>query len=310
MKNTQFAIKCETYSQALDTCRVLEKNGFLVDHHWNNKEIASSSFHVINTQEKGLGIHNHSEGYKVMTLEQVLGNFVLPEAWHIKCTDENLEVLRKWSGKVFLDTTLLIGMVKWGNGKVDMGTNPSNITKAKGRTYSTSYTFGEEITFEKFKTHVLKEPSYNLEKLVKNNQKTEVMKKVTVINSKNEIEVINGITSNTFPIAKEVFVTRNIFINGTERETSIAVLASCDGDIYTGYAIRDPRFDASHNETLAKSVARNRAVNNRSNLTKHEAVSPRFITKQVLRGIADQVFAEISKGTIEIKGVPKSKEIK
>lgn len=164
---------------------------------------------------------------------------------------------------------------------------------------------GKEISFKEFQIYILNDVT-NL-KIIKN---TETMKNVTVINSKNEVEVINGVISKTFPIVKEVFMTRNILINGTERETSIAVLALQDGAIYTGYAIRDPRFDATHNETLAKRVARNRAVNNRSNLTRHEAITPRFISKQVLKGIADQMFAEISKGTIEIKGVPKAKESK
>ena len=84
--------------------------------------------------------------------------FVLPEAWYILCTKENLEVLEKWSGYKHLDETKLVGMCKWKKtGIIELSTNPFGITKDLSG--GNAYTFGEEITFEQFKTHVLKEPT-------------------------------------------------------------------------------------------------------------------------------------------------------
>lgn len=110
-------------------------------------------------------------------------------------------------------------------------------------------------------------------------------------------------TDGTFKaeVIKEVFLTRTIKVNGVEREVSVAVLIDGDCTVYSGYSVKNP-VDKRDN-ALGKQIARSRAVNEKTNLTRSEGVSVELANKYVLRGIADMVFADISKGKVELKGV-------
>lgn len=104
-------------------------------------------------------------------------------------------------------------------------------------------------------------------------------------------------------IAKEVFLTRTLKVGEVERDVSLAVIIDEDWSLHVGYSVRNPKFDKVNNTEIAKRVARNRAIHPRTNLLRNESITPELVSKQVLRGIADMVFAKIIKGEIEIKGI-------
>lgn len=109
-------------------------------------------------------------------------------------------------------------------------------------------------------------------------------------------------TSKNF-ITKEVFLTRTLKVGGVERDVSLAVIIDESWSLHVGYSVRNPKFDKVNNTEIAKRVARNRAIHPRTNLLRNESMTPELVSKQVLRGIADMVFAKIIKGEIEIKGI-------
>lgn len=104
-------------------------------------------------------------------------------------------------------------------------------------------------------------------------------------------------------IAKEVFLTRTLKVGGVERDVSLAVIIDESWSLHAGYSVRNPKFDKVNNTEIAKRVARNRAIHPRTNLLRNEGITPELVSKQVLRGIADMIFAKIINGEIEIKGI-------
>lgn len=140
------------------------------------------------------------------------------------------------------------------------------------------------------------------------------------INNENEIVVTkNGSTTLQVAIAKETITTRvvklqsvsfdrkdkakeNPIVTTVEREVSISVIADKKGDIHTGYSVKNPT-DKNVLDEIGKTIARNRAVNPKTNLTLGEGVTTTLISKQVLKGVADLIFAQMSQGSIKLKGV-------
>jgi len=81
--------------------------------------------------------------------------FILPEAWYVKVTEENKKVLADWRkiDEYLLDTTKIVGMCKWINSNtIEKGYNPAIHSND-----SNYYTFGEEITYKQFLKYVLKQ---------------------------------------------------------------------------------------------------------------------------------------------------------
>lgn len=86
--------------------------------------------------------------------------FVLPEIWWVRVTNENKEILTKWrhsnTNTVYPRSVgELVGMSKSNDiGTITKGHNRVNITKSDDKY---GYNFGNEITFDQFKKYVLKE---------------------------------------------------------------------------------------------------------------------------------------------------------
>lgn len=81
-------------------------------------------------------------------------NFVLPNNWWVRVTEENVDVLKEWSGKDLKANKSLVGICKnlknWYKNEYDIGW--SDVTITKGETYD----FGNEITYKQFLKYVLK----------------------------------------------------------------------------------------------------------------------------------------------------------
>lgn len=92
-----------------------------------------------------------------------MNQFVLPEIWYVRVTEENQEVLSKWRQICPVYTGNIVGMCKL--------INENCIKKghtASGRTKGKTYDFGEEITFEQFKQEIL-----GMKKIIEYRAKTE-----------------------------------------------------------------------------------------------------------------------------------------
>ena len=77
--------------------------------------------------------------------------FILPETWYVKVTEENKKVLSNWKGCT-VEVDRIVGMCKWFcSNKIERGHNLATITN------DSNYTFGEEITYEQFLKYVLKQ---------------------------------------------------------------------------------------------------------------------------------------------------------
>lgn len=166
-----------------------------------------------------------------------------------------------------------------------------------------------QISVAQYREHFLNEQTNQNNQTILNSEGMQTTEKpkdriVVIINKNNEIETSkNGITTKKVLIWKETITTRTLKINGVERDLSVSVIVDEDWNIHAGYSIRNPKWDKENNPELAKTVARNRAVNPKTNLLKSESISIGIISKYVLKGIAEQIFANVSKGIIQIKGV-------
>jgi hypothetical protein len=92
----------------------------------------------------------YKDGVWAAIVEQ---EFVFPEYWYIVVTKENKDVLCRWRGNVNLKPGHITG---WYKGLIEGGSKEHNysITDDDG--------WGEEITFEQFKEHVLKKPIFEV----------------------------------------------------------------------------------------------------------------------------------------------------
>lgn len=82
-------------------------------------------------------------------------NFVLPNNWWVRVTEENVDVLREWSGSPLQANKDLVGIAKITFfihylKEYEIGYN--NVGDTKGEAYD----FGNEITYEQFLKYVLK----------------------------------------------------------------------------------------------------------------------------------------------------------
>lgn len=97
----------------------------------------------------------------------------------------------------------------------------------------------------------------------------------------------------------EVFKTKVVKINGADRKVTVAVTVT-DGKIGAGYSIvhKDDKF----NDTIGKTVAKGRALNERSNLV-DMTMGIGMEKKYILYSIADHIFRQLENGKIIIKGI-------
>lgn len=158
MSNNECGIKGEWWY-----CKE-ELYNFTQDKIYQQVEPSITNFCAfIDNKGKGDGMAGDNLRYfRKATIEEIQNHFkkefVLPDCWHVKVTEQNQEVLGKWRGvKVKIDE--IVGTVKWKNKYTEKGHNSGHITS------STHYTFGEEITFEQFQEHVLKINNSKTEKI-------------------------------------------------------------------------------------------------------------------------------------------------
>ncbi len=125
-----------------------------------NKELIGKLMKVKSIDSSGVNVDksaipgstapsNHKENFRKATKEEIMDHFnefVLPEIWYVRVTEENKDVLSKWR-----DTELSVGSIT-GMFKFSEGSKPS---KEWNRTVNKEWK--NEITYEQFKKYVLKE---------------------------------------------------------------------------------------------------------------------------------------------------------
>ncbi len=113
----------------------------------------------IATSEEKHWLNKCIEVNRFISKEEALKDFKkyndLPENWYVKITTENKRVLEKWYGDgVILPLDYIVGMIKWSLGNITKGTNPVYNIESKDYPMGIySYSFGNEISYEKFKYH-------------------------------------------------------------------------------------------------------------------------------------------------------------
>lgn len=117
--------------------------------------------------------------------DKIIKEFVSAPNWWIAVTEENKDVLSKWRSST-LSVGKLCGMCKWNTGEIIKGHNPIN------RVSSSSYSFGNEITFEQFKKYVLKEVDWT--KATKEEILAEAKRRYPLLS------VIKGLCGETFTL--------------------------------------------------------------------------------------------------------------
>lgn len=189
----------------------------------------------------------------------------LPNKWKVKWTPEVGEYYAKQSSDSY--TTRSWDYLKSHNG----GGEIINGSGRKGASYSASDNSNLPIiTIEQFREFI-------------NPSKTTEMK---LVDSEERV----------------VYQSRVIEINGLERDVTICVAVSKEnGQLYGGYAVLNPKDEKDWR--IAKLTAKGRALNERTNLLKFESLTYGVRSKEVLRGIIDQLFSQFKKGKIVIKGV-------
>lgn len=225
--------------------------------------------------------------------ELVQTSMDLPEKWYIKGGSDLINFFKE------------IGADITGN-SISAGYYNSGNVKNWAYEYSDNLKGYTEISIEEYKKYLASinsQPTQNLQSM-QTTDKPKEERIIVLINKNNEIETLKDKLQITkVGIVKEVLITRSIKINGAERDLSVSVIVDTNWNIHAGYSVRNPKWDETHNPKLAKTVARNRAVNPKTNLLKNESIGMGLASKYVLKGISDQIFANVSKGSIEIKGV-------
>ena len=101
---------------------------------------------------------------------------------------------------------------------------------------------------------------------------------------------------------KTKVITITIDGKQVEREVTTAVLVDSDGQLYGGYSVKNPS-DPTSNVEMARTIAKGRATNQRTNLLKLEQLTFGLRSKIVLKSINYELMHQISKGKIKIVGV-------
>lgn len=76
--------------------------------------------------------------------------FVVPDIFWVRVTEENVEILKKWSNITCLDKNYIVGKYKHKAG-ITVGCDRDGITKGD------TFDFGNELSFKDFKKYILKE---------------------------------------------------------------------------------------------------------------------------------------------------------
>lgn len=93
--------------------------------------------------------------------------------------------------------------------------------------------------------------------------------------------------------------TRLISIGDTQREITLTVLVK-DGKVRAGYAVRYPEDEG--NDDIAKTISKGRALSDRTNLL-DMTITESMNQKYILYAIVDQLYKDIERGNIVIKGI-------
>ncbi len=123
--------------------------------------------------------------------------FILPEVWYVKVTEENKKVLANWRkiNESYIDTTKIVGMCKWLNSnKIEKSYNPATTISED------NYTFGEEITYEQFLKYVLKqeETKTNMKSFNITREQFKQLYYVACLTWKHKVELLIGETLGLF----------------------------------------------------------------------------------------------------------------
>jgi hypothetical protein len=176
-------------SNAVEMKRLLEKyNQPLDDIDVSGFDTASNDYHYLVLNEYyGWFVGRDDDGKVQITLSQLEGilkgdTFTLPEMWCIEVTNENIDVLGKWRS----DGPLHNRHIGWYSHTPMNNKNGYNLQRKDD-----DYT---EITFEQFKTYVLKQ----------NNMKTNTI-------SRTDLGKIHNIACSTWKTKIENLGSRNPF---------------------------------------------------------------------------------------------------
>lgn len=117
----------------------------------------------------------------------------------------------------------------------------------------------------------------------------------------------NASKYDTGEIEMKVVRSKEVTIKGTTDKRTITIMVAIVDDIIrTGYSVRMP--NDTDNPTLAETIAKGRALNNRTNLTPDMICGIGMNKKYILYAIADHWLKVITNGGLEIKGITKSKK--
>jgi hypothetical protein len=95
--------------------------------------------------------------------------------------------------------------------------------------------------------------------------------------------------------------TKTIKINGLDREVTVAVLITAGTKIKAGYSVKNP--EDKTNQELANMIALGRADKEKTAIDTGMYITDSMRKKFILYAIADNIFGQIERGTIQIKGV-------
>ena len=153
---TKFKVACQPHV----ICTVLNHDTY----HFQTSEICN-----LYVEEQNYGVNGATVYYKGKWAE-IVDDFVLPENWYIKVTDDNKEVLQQYIRNIHDSTTITLSNInyiaysKWLNGinqtenKLGYGLiSKLNLNPLPNIYRTVTYYNGEEITFEQFKKYVLKD---------------------------------------------------------------------------------------------------------------------------------------------------------
>lgn len=105
---------------------------------------------------------------------------------------------------------------------------------------------------------------------------------------------------------KFVYKTHNVVINGLKRKITFSACFINDTP-RVGYSVVHPSDEIKSLEPsqikLGETIARNRALDNRTNLLPHGTMSKIFHTRQLLRHLIEEVKWQLENGVLSIKGI-------
>lgn len=234
---------------------------------------------------------------------------VLPEKWYIEGCTELVKLLKELGSTIVGNSTTA-------------GYYSTDNMKSWAYAYIGQLDGYTPITVKHLRNYLESQNTQSINQTTETMQTTEAKQEriTATITTDNRIVVQKDdrVTLNV-PLIKETITTRVVklqsvsfdkkdkaketpIVTTVEREVSVSVIADENGYIYTGYVVKNPT-DKKVSPELGKEIARHRAVNPKTNLTPHETITVGLLSKEVLKGIAAQIFTKLSKGSIQLKGV-------